>query len=78
MNRWRIMALLVEVMAARQYVRAEHVRPQGVTMEEVCEVMHEAGMERVTVNTWAPGEGTLAWWTLWMTGPAPMLSRCAL
>lgn len=78
MNRWRIMALLVEVMAVHQYVRSEHVRPEGATMEEVYEVMHEACMQVVTVDTWTPGEGTLAWWTLWMMGSNQSLSRGAL
>ncbi len=75
MNRWRIMALLIEAMALHQYVRAAVVTPEGATMDEVCDVMREACMEPITTDTWTAGEGTLAWWTFWMHGPAALLNR---
>lgn len=78
MTRWRIMALLIEAMQAREFISLADVMPkQGATYAEVCWVMDEACMQRVTVTTWTPGPGTLDWWTLWMVGPVQSLSRGA-
>jgi hypothetical protein len=75
MNRWRIMALLVEAIAEHQYIREASVHPCSATTSEVHEVMHEACMQRVTIDTWTPGRGTLAWWTRWMCSPAPRRTK---
>lgn len=76
MNRWRIMALLVEALERRQYVPVAEVTPPGARPREVEAVMWEAGMVQVAQGTWTPGRTTLAWVSWHVHGIAnPSASR---
>lgn len=67
-TRWRIMALLVEALECRQYVRTNDCRPSGICTAEVERVMYEACMVRAGRTAWEPGHGTLAWLLYWTHG----------
>lgn len=60
-NRWRIMALLVEKLQLKQYVTVSDILPYGVRYDAAVEVLEEACMERITQQTYTPGKGTYEW-----------------
>lgn len=61
LNRWRIMALLIESLQNRQYVSVDKLLVNGGRYSEAEDVLEEAGMERVTDQTWMPGHQTYHW-----------------
>lgn len=68
LDRWRIMALLVEALFRRQIVRSHDCRPPGVPVATVRAILLEAGMEQITPATWLTGLGTYEWLTFWYHG----------
>lgn len=62
-NRWRIMALLIEQLQLKQYIQVTDLLVYGSRYVEAEAVLDEAGMEMVTNQTYMPGERTYDWIT---------------
>lgn len=65
LDRWRVMALLVEALFRRQVVRLHDCRPIGVPTSLVRAVFNEAGMQQTAPGTWLTGYGTYDWLLYW-------------
>ena len=75
LNRWRIMALLVEALQVREFIHLDEVRPRYASAAEVVDVLTEAGMVKLSDWAWTPGKNTTAWVVLHTEGLAGLTPR---